>query len=336
MTLLIAPLVGAAIVSGLASLIGGGISAISHNRARKKEIEDEREYNSPASQIARLLEAGISPFGQNYENTTSGGIPDTFSNIATAFSDAVKSAGNTYLSKQSEKMRNDLALQQIALEKEKIAATKEYHDNLIDYYNDRLNIGVTQFGMRHALDRDTFDFKRKVFDWNKKWNKYVFGVNQDWKDKFYTDPNYLGYWQTKNVISQIGARDRLTPLQAQILQYNRDFLSSRNSWYPLIMYQQSKENSIRNKILGVQYNNALSNWNTMKTLLPLQRDVMSNTLKATNKYQLHLLEQNLNLRDFINDLDKLNGVYNSTMENIMDTRSNYMMIGNRAARQYGW
>ena len=76
MTLLMAPAVMAAIVAGIASLLGGAMSAISVSRTNKKNIDNQwqmwnatNEYNEPLQDVSRMQQAGLNP------NLAFGGTP---------------------------------------------------------------------------------------------------------------------------------------------------------------------------------------------------------------------------------------------------------------------
>lgn len=76
MTLLIAPAVIAAIVAGIASVVGGAMSAVSVARTNKKNIDNQWEmwnatnnYNTALQDVGRMQEAGLNP------NLAFGGTP---------------------------------------------------------------------------------------------------------------------------------------------------------------------------------------------------------------------------------------------------------------------
>lgn len=76
MTILMAPAVIAAIVAGIASVVGGAMSAISVSRTNKKNIDNQWEmwnatnqYNTALQDVGRMQEAGLNP------NLAFGGTP---------------------------------------------------------------------------------------------------------------------------------------------------------------------------------------------------------------------------------------------------------------------
>lgn len=76
MTLLLAPAVLAAIIAGIASLVGGAMSAVSVARTNKKNIDNQWEmwnatnqYNTALQDVGRMQEAGLNP------NLAFGGTP---------------------------------------------------------------------------------------------------------------------------------------------------------------------------------------------------------------------------------------------------------------------
>ena len=158
-----ASLIIPALIGAAASLIGG----ISKSVSQRNQILDERAYNSPSAQRQRLMEAGISPFGQQFENT-SVGMPDITSGVADSFAEATKHGISSYVQQKQQQIANEIARDQLQLQKETLNATKEYRKSLLDYYNDKLNISVAQFGMKQRLARDVFGQSLKKFSWEKK------------------------------------------------------------------------------------------------------------------------------------------------------------------------
>lgn len=129
----------------LGSIIGGvlaagaSVAAIHQKRVnRQKQLKYDaelREYNSPKEQMKRFLDAGINPYGQQYQNVVDANFDESMFDDGTETQNVGGSLGNIYnnmLAARAAEDQHDLAEQQKKIGEETLFSAKVLNDWLND------------------------------------------------------------------------------------------------------------------------------------------------------------------------------------------------------------
>lgn len=311
------------LIAGLSSLAGTIATARSQKKAREQQIADRdlnyqrylenRNYNEPINQRARLMEAGLSPFSQSFSNTSSSAFDagnitpavDSFANLAQGFSNFAKTGYEKHLAKERQKLNLQLQKERLDLAREQLAATQNYRNGLLAYQQLNLQNRKFEFGVKRDQWAQSFGFNKKKFDFDKEKFERSFQFKKD----FYTDSNYLGYWQKQNVINQIGYRDALRPYQIEALNLANEYKRIQNKYAPSLFSQDVAFRGYRNAIAKDNANKSRNEWRLYRDFYPQRRELYSLQMDAAANMQNYLAKRNYSFQEYFDNLMKVNQMF---------------------------
>lgn len=241
-----APLVLAAIISGLSALGAGGLSLYGQKKQRESEqqnidltnefnqtqYEDWKYYNSLDQRLKRAENAGVSkwaalglndslPQAFQIDNSTAvsdsglGAAAQTLSQLGNIAGGAVKDVYHDKISKEQRKFDEKIRLEALELQKQQLAALEKYR--------------------KATLAQQKWMFGEKL-----GWSKESFGRSLQFKKDYYLSPEYLGYWDVKSKKQNYDYNEKANPVRLALLnderlmkkierEYLAEYLQSRNS-----------------------------------------------------------------------------------------------------------
>lgn len=303
-----------ALIAAFTSLAGTTASTISSRRNQNKQIQaqkelneqnhqyflENREYNEPANQMQRLMDAGISPFGQSFGNSSAsafsaqpvGTTDDIFGNIAQGFANATKTGMDTYLARKQQKINNELAEEKLKIQEQQLDEIKKWHSELN-------KISAAKIDLGYFSAKNSFDLGLRGLNERRQDRLWKYG----WLNNFYTDTRYLGAVQRDNIINQIAWRDKVNPVTIAHMQLMNDYQSLYNNYIPTIFHNnitQSNDKTIVNHIA--------------RNLAELAYPYQAKQTIYQGKWGRHVQ----NIRENIGMLRDLNNLLNETIETGMD------------------
>lgn len=126
------------IIAGVAALGATTASLISKKRQERRQMKYDaelREYNSPLNQMKRFKEAGVNPFGQEYQNTSDPGYDASqfgIENEAGQYANSSMQIAHSILAERSAQDQHDLAEQQKQIGEETLFSAKTLNSWLND------------------------------------------------------------------------------------------------------------------------------------------------------------------------------------------------------------
>lgn len=200
-------LAGASLITGTIGAINQRKTAKETNEINQSEYEDWKQYTDYESTLDRAQKAGVSPFAA-LGQVSSPSSPYVNDNISQT--DPFSNMSSLFQSLTGTAIAGINASENRKLKAAQTQANVDYHNQLIKLQEETAKTMAEYRNSVQALNEQIHQENVRQFD-----------ANYRWRNDYYLNPHYAGYWQTN--------------LSSQNYQYNYQR-------YPLELYAKSLEN----------------------------------------------------------------------------------------------